>query len=113
MMTLFRIIRDLSNNSYIIIIITLSYLSIILLPSIAYLTYTYCIFFIIIPSLLQFDYKTISICKLQRHINLDFLVIYFPDTCPIFVWAICNLRQLICSDLDSKDGIRVTSRIVI
>ena len=90
------------------IIITLSYLTIIILITI-YCVYNsvYYILLIIIPSLLKFDYKAISICKLQRHIDLDYLVIYFTNTCPIYVWVIFTLHQLIYSDLNSKDGIRV------
>ena len=37
-------------------------------------------------------------------------MVYLPDTCPIFAWARFTLHQLIYSDLDSKDGIRVTPK---
>ena len=36
------------------------------------------------------------------------MVIHLPDTCPIFAWARFTLHQIIYSDLDSKDDIRVT-----
>ena len=61
----FRIIHKLSYNIYLAIIITLYNLSIIVLTSIysmynSFLT-VYCL--VIIPILLQFDYKDVSICK--------------------------------------------------
>ena len=64
------------------------------LPYIVYLTPIYCTLFYYNSSLLQFDYKSISICKLQRHIDLDSVAIHLEDTCPILACARFTLHQL-------------------